>query len=98
MGDLDKLTDVIVGVIKANKYEVIDEYHTSRKGIHIDCDGFIIEAYIYPFLKEVNIWIFYDSSKEGAYINLAKQFELMNFVVCTAPEDASVSIRGIVNS
>lgn len=95
MEDLDKLTDAIVGVIRANNYEVIDKYHTGRKGIHIDCDGFIIEAYTYSFIKEVNIWIFYDSSKEGVYTNLAKQFELMNFIVRTAPEDANASIRDI---
>lgn len=95
MEDLDKLTDIIVGVIKANNYEVIDKYHTGRKGVHIDCDGFIVEAYTYPFLEKVNIWIFYDSSKEDVFINLVKQFELMNFIVCTAPEEANVSVRGI---
>ena len=93
MGDLDKLTDVIVGIIKANNYKVIDKYHTGRKGVHVDCDGFIIEAYAYPFLEKINVWIFYD--KEYVYTSLAKQFELMNFIVCAAPEEANVTVRDI---
>lgn len=79
--DLDKLTDFIVDVIKANKYEVINRYHAGSKGVHIDCKNFSLEVYTYPFLKESTIWIFCKISKKDKYDSLIRQLELLGFEV-----------------
>lgn len=99
IGDLDKLTDVIVDVLKANKHEVINKYRTGRKGIHIDCDGFILEAYSYSFLKAINIWIFctLSETEAGKYDALIKQFKLMGFVVYTTDDEDKNKIPFIKN-
>ena len=79
--DLDKLTDFIIDVIKANKYEVTDRYPAGSKGVHIDCKNFSLEVYTYPFLKASTIWLFCKSSKKDKYDSLIQQLELLGFEV-----------------
>lgn len=79
--DLDKLTDFIIDVIKANKYEVTDRYHTGSKGVHIDCKNFSLEAYTYPFLNAPTIWLFCKILKKDKYDSLIQQLELLGFEV-----------------
>lgn len=94
MEDLDKLTDTIVGVIKANKYEVTNKYHTSRKGIRVECKGFSLEAYTYSFLKTATIWLFIKPSRIDKYSHLIEQFKLIGFEVYTVDKKTSEE-RGV---